>query len=55
MRADLVLVEGDPTQDILATRRIIEVWKRGVRVNREKTRSAAATGRNVDSRTNVDS
>lgn len=34
MRADLVLVEGDPTQDILATRNIIEVWKRGVRVPR---------------------
>lgn len=29
MRADLMLVEGDPTQDILATRNIVAVWKRG--------------------------
>jgi imidazolonepropionase-like amidohydrolase len=35
MRADLILVEGDPTQDILATRNIVAVWKRGVRAKRE--------------------
>lgn len=29
LRADLVLVEGDPTQDILATRNIVAIWKRG--------------------------
>jgi imidazolonepropionase-like amidohydrolase len=34
MRADLVLVEGDPTTDIFATRNIVAVWKRGVRVRR---------------------
>ncbi|UMR31122.1 CIA30 family protein [Massilia sp. MB5] len=28
-KADLLLVEGDPTQDIQATRRIVEVWKDG--------------------------
>jgi len=33
-RADLVLVQGDPTSDILATRNIVAVWKRGVRVQR---------------------
>lgn len=33
-RADLVLVEGDPTVDILATRRIVGVWKLGVPVPR---------------------
>jgi imidazolonepropionase-like amidohydrolase len=34
MRADLVLVEGDPTQNILATRNIIAVFKKGVLVHR---------------------
>lgn len=34
MRADMVLVEGDPSQDILATRNIVSVWKRGVRIDR---------------------
>ncbi|MES2127985.1 MAG: CIA30 family protein [Pseudomonadota bacterium] len=29
-KADLVLVEGDPSQDIAATRRIVTVWKDGV-------------------------
>ncbi|MFE7801393.1 amidohydrolase family protein [Nocardia sp. NPDC057440] len=30
-RADLLLVDGDPTTDISATRSIAEVWRRGVR------------------------
>jgi imidazolonepropionase-like amidohydrolase len=34
MRADLVLVEGDPTKNILATRNIVSVWKRGIRAQR---------------------
>jgi imidazolonepropionase-like amidohydrolase len=32
LRADLLLVNGDPTTAILATRDIVAVWKRGVRV-----------------------
>ena len=36
LRADLVLVEGDPTTDILATRRIARVWKRGIAVERAR-------------------
>ena len=34
MRADLVLEEGDPTTNILATRDIVAVWKRGIRAQR---------------------
>src|SRR5262249_44051055 len=36
LRADLVLVDGDPTVNIHDTRRIVAVWKRGVRLNRVK-------------------
>lgn len=32
--ADLVLVEGNPTQDILATRRIVSIWKCGEHLDR---------------------
>ncbi|WP_433516214.1 amidohydrolase family protein [Nonomuraea sp. CA-143628] len=31
LRADLLLVDGDPTRDITATRAIADVWRRGVR------------------------
>ena len=30
MRADLLLVDGDPTRDIRATRNTVRVWKRGI-------------------------
>ena len=40
MRADLLLVRGDPTHDIRATRQIDGVWRGGVRFDREKYRCA---------------
>jgi imidazolonepropionase-like amidohydrolase len=43
-KADLVLVEGNPLQDIAATRRIVEVWKDGESVTamREQQRRHVA-------------
>lgn len=34
-RADLVLIEGDPTRDIGDSTRIVQVWKRGIQVDRQ--------------------
>jgi imidazolonepropionase-like amidohydrolase len=39
LRADLVLVKGDPAQDILATRDIVSVWKTGAEADRASTRA----------------
>jgi hypothetical protein len=39
-RADLLLVKGDPTTDILATRNIVSVWKLGTADDRESYRAA---------------
>jgi imidazolonepropionase-like amidohydrolase len=38
LRADLLLVRGDPTTDIRSTRQILGVWKRGLPVDRDATR-----------------
>jgi hypothetical protein len=38
LRADLVLVDSDPTSDIKATRKIVGVWKQGHAIDREAYR-----------------
>lgn len=35
LRADLLLVNGDPTDDIRATREISAIWRSGIRFDRE--------------------
>jgi imidazolonepropionase-like amidohydrolase len=45
LRADLVLINGDPTTDITATRAIEGVWKGGVRVDRAAFAKAIADAR----------
>ena len=54
-RADLILVNGDPTTDIKATRGIHAIWKGGVPLNRaayaeraRATRVAVATGARIE-------
>lgn len=51
-RADLILVQGDPTRDITATRAIVAVWKNGALVDRglrPSERPVAATAAPADS------
>ena len=47
LRADLLLVDGNPAEDILATRNIIAVYKAGIEDRRDAYR-AAAKDRNRD-------
>jgi hypothetical protein len=42
MRADLLMVRGDPTKDIKQTRDIVAIWKQGVQVDREAFRKEVA-------------
>ncbi len=41
-RADLLLVRGDPTVDIRATRDIVAIWKQGVKFDRDAYRNQMA-------------
>jgi imidazolonepropionase-like amidohydrolase len=45
LRADLLLVSGDPTKDILATRDIVGIWKAGVPFDRNAYKASLATAR----------
>ncbi len=52
-RADLLLVDGDPSRDIEATRAIVAIWKNGAAVDRallpneQPTRAAAAASQTL--------
>lgn len=43
LRADLLLVDGDPTTDILATRNVVTIWKNGVALDRKPEPKRAST------------
>jgi imidazolonepropionase-like amidohydrolase len=45
LRADLVLVKGNPAEDILATRNIVAVYKEGIKDDRDAYRSEAKGGK----------
>jgi len=47
LRADLLLVRGDPTTDISKTRDIVAIWKQGVRVDREAFRKKKVVDQNA--------
>ena len=47
LRADLLLVTGDPTVDIATTRNVSRVWKAGVEIDREAFRDFARASRQL--------
>jgi imidazolonepropionase-like amidohydrolase len=47
LRADLLLVKGDPTTDILATRDLVGVWKLGVRFDRDAFRARVESAKSA--------
>jgi imidazolonepropionase-like amidohydrolase len=50
LRADLLLVRGDPTVDIQLTRSIVAVWKRGKKLDRDAYRAHMEAARQESDR-----
>nr|WP_315487071.1 CIA30 family protein [uncultured Undibacterium sp.] len=50
-KADLLLVEGDPSSDITATRRIVEIWKDGEIVSPLRTEKIAQVAKEKANKT----
>jgi imidazolonepropionase-like amidohydrolase len=50
LRADLLLVQGDPTKDIRMTRSIVAVWKRGKKLDRDAYRARITAARQEGAR-----
>jgi hypothetical protein len=55
LRADLLLVDGDPTSNITATRAIAGVWKQGTRFDRDTHAKTIAAARDAVSKAPVGS
>jgi imidazolonepropionase-like amidohydrolase len=51
LRGDLLLVRGDPTQDIRMTRDIVAIWKQGQRLDREAFRARIDASRKAATKT----
>jgi imidazolonepropionase-like amidohydrolase len=51
LKADLMLVEGDPSADISATRRIVEIWKDGEIVSPLRTEKLAKVAKEKSDKT----
>lgn len=53
-RADLLLVSGDPSKDIRATRDIVGVWKEGLKIDRDAVaRAMKATQKEIEQKSDV--
>lgn len=48
-RADLLLISGDPTNDIKASRNIVGVWKQGQRIDRQAYKAKIAQAKAIAS------
>lgn len=53
LKADLLLVEGDPSRDIAATKNIVEIWKDGSRVSGLRQQQADKVAQAAQTKTKI--